>query len=150
MSISTFTILQVCLHFLEHYKFQNSEPNDSHQFQIRKISVEKSNFSAAHHRDLPEILTPLWTRLEPDAKLQTPKPTKIRTQHKRKWMLYWVASKELENLKKWLNASGKTKLWSYSSESVVHHKKRYRKMCWMPDISTQTLSSHVNLGQRNI
>ena len=61
---------------LRKIRFQNCDPNDSQKTPLCIIQVKK-HWYATHRKDVGKNSTPIWIRLQSDAKLQTQRRTKI-------------------------------------------------------------------------
>ena len=90
--------------------------------------------------------------MRPDAKLLTERRTKVHFQYRGKLNLLLGDLQKMDIEKtNWHNGGfKKNKVWNFFPESIDHQKKVSIELCWLLDISTQTLINRLNLGQWNI
>ena len=70
--------------FLNKFKFQYSDVTDEEYSRLCSILVKYRTCYATHKNDVGQIATPFRSRLKPNAKLQTQRPTKVPIHYREK------------------------------------------------------------------
>ena len=84
---------------LKKFKFQYSDVTDDEYSKLCAILVKYQHCYATHRDDGDKIPTLFRIRLKPNAKLQTQRPIKVRTQYKEKLMKLLVELEKHKNIR---------------------------------------------------
>ena len=71
-------------HFLKKFKFQNLDDTDEEYLKLCANLVKHQHCYATHRNDVRKMATPFTFRLEPNAKLQIQRPTKVPNHYRGK------------------------------------------------------------------